>query len=383
MRKVRACIAAIAVTLFFSSAYAGKPINVGLVFNFDGKSGAIADLISGMEWKALNLKKQGIEIEFVKVSSTDSPLGAREAIQKLLISGKHFDAIIAELDSSKAFAAAEVADEKGQVMFTPLSTSYKITEKRNFIFSGTFSDRRQGKALAEFSRKQVGARSAAIITDASQLYSTTLSQEILFQLNRLGIDVREHKSLKMSDEVDSEVRSFLIKNSSVDAIFLPLYSQSVARVLQEAKKLKISKPAFIGGDAWGQYGRAFDEIVFGSGLELKLFWASHEPNVIKEPASGNADITFGQFRPGVELGIAEAAGADVIGTLVKAVLEVKKAKGSNFSQRDLASHIRGPGFFYQGLLGKSQFSERNENLRPVYILGTEGGKKVLKETFFK
>ena len=146
MRKIRTSLVAIMSTLFFPTALAEKPISVGLIFNFEGKSGAISDLISGMEWKAQNLKKQGIEIEFVKLSSKDSTAGSREAFQKLLKSGKHFDAVIAELDSSKAYAAADVADQQGQVMFTPLSTSYKVTEGRTFVFSGTFSDRRQGRA---------------------------------------------------------------------------------------------------------------------------------------------------------------------------------------------------------------------------------------------
>lgn len=332
--------------VFFSAAHAERPISVGLVFNFQDKSGAITGLISGMEWKAQNLKSRGINIDFFRENSGESALGSREAFQRMLKSGKRFDAVIAELDSSKAFAAADVAETEGQVMFTPLSTSYKVTEDRTFVFSGTFSDRRQGRALADFAASQLGAKSAAILTDASQLYSVTLSQEIVANVRNIKVEAREQKSLKMSDDVESQVGQFLTNHKDADAIFLPLYSQSAARVLQLAKRLGVTKPAFIGGDAWGQYGKAFNEIVFGSGSALQLFWASHEPNLISEDTGIKGETRFKEYRPGAEVGIAEAAGSDVLGTLVKAILDTRRAKGPAFSQRDLVSAIRSPTFFY-------------------------------------
>jgi branched-chain amino acid transport system substrate-binding protein len=155
------------------NAEKNMPISIALVFNLSQQAEAVQQVVEGIELASSDLEKSGLKIKLLKYDSKDSPGGTLKATQQAL--AEKPDALIAELDSSKAFVAANEAEAAKTVMITPLATSYNITEGKRFVFRGTFSDTQQGDALAKFAIKN-GSKTVAIVSDVGQLYSQTLAK---------------------------------------------------------------------------------------------------------------------------------------------------------------------------------------------------------------
>jgi branched-chain amino acid transport system substrate-binding protein len=60
-------------------------------------------------------------------------------------------------------------------MISPTSTNVEVTKKGEYIFRACFIDAYQGRAVADFARRDLKAKTAAILIDARSDYSVGLA----------------------------------------------------------------------------------------------------------------------------------------------------------------------------------------------------------------
>jgi ABC-type branched-subunit amino acid transport system substrate-binding protein len=212
----------------------------------------------------------------------------------------------------------------------------------------------------------LGAKSAAIIADEGQLYSVTLAEMFKekFMLSG-GKVVGELKILNDSNSMP-KIKKFFDEKKA-DIYFLPVYSQTAARILEVAVKGKAASSIFIGGDAWGQYSAPFKDLIFKNSNPLKIFWASHfdgnENSPLWKKVTRKAKLAKNST-----FGIAHAAGFDTTNIAYQAVMN---AGGSGASPDKIAEALRKAQV--SGLLGTVNYTDKNENTKIVHIFTASDG----------
>jgi len=184
------------------------------------------------------------------------------------------DVIIGEIDSDKALIAGYVAEAAHQPMITPFATSPGVTKNRSYIFRGCFSDAFQGAMLGQFARNHLKLARAAILYDKSHLYSSTLRNEFAREFTSLGGKIVADVPV-LSTEGDFSGALDQIQRSHPDFIFVPLYEETVAKILAEGiRRHSLKDVPLIGGDGWAA-GAIFGKLVADKKSELTAYWVLH------------------------------------------------------------------------------------------------------------
>lgn len=185
-------------------------------------------------------------------------LDVREFVEKY-----QAPAVLGPLLSDSIMAVAEVANELGVVIMTPMATIDAATRGNKWIFRASFNNSAQIDGLVRFQVEKYGAVSAGIIYDPRHV--TTSEQVGIFEntfSHRGGILVGRYPLINGSGEVDFETPLVELGKKRPDFIFAPCYALDATELIQSAKKLNLGI-RFAGPDTWD------NELVFdGSGSRL-------------------------------------------------------------------------------------------------------------------
>ena len=250
----------------------GRPLRVAVVLDFTGKMLATEEVMDGLN-EAIKVAQSNSKLE-VSLSTFDSHTdgaGTVLAMQKALASGP--DLVIAEIFSSKALLAAELAEEAGRIMITPLATAPVVTAGRRFVFRACFSDAFLASRLAEFAWTDLGAQSMALMVDSGQTYSQQFAESFSKRYRELGGKIVADERF-IDSTVDFAPALGRIAAAKPQAVLLPVYNTPAARVLSQAAKLGYSALRWLGGDGWAPT-TVFHELVMDPHLGLDAFWVSH------------------------------------------------------------------------------------------------------------
>ena len=118
----------------------------------------------------------GINGRKIKIITEDDQSKSEEAVTAVqkLISQNQVVAVLGEVASSSSIAAAPICQNSKVPMITPSSTNPEVTKKGEYIFRMCFTDDYQGHSMADYVAKQVGVKTAAILTDVKSDYSQGL-----------------------------------------------------------------------------------------------------------------------------------------------------------------------------------------------------------------
>jgi len=192
----------------------------------------------------------GINGKPIEVLVQDDRSDASEAatIVTKFVTQDQVHAILGEVASSRSIAAAPIAQNAKIPMLTPSSTNPEVTKKGDFIFRSCFIDPVQGAAIAQFAAKTLGAKSAAIMVDRKNDYSTGLEKVINATFTRLGGKIVATQSYQEGDQ-DFNAQLTSLKGSNPQVIFIPGYYNDVGLIAKQARDKGITVP-LLGGDGW-------------------------------------------------------------------------------------------------------------------------------------
>src|SRR4029434_7272974 len=148
-------------------------------------------------------------------------------------------AVIGEVASSRSIAAAPIAQNAKIPMLTPSSTNPEVTKKGNFIFRSCFIDPYQGAAIAQFAAKTLGAKTAAIMVDRKNDYSTGLEKVISETFTKFGGKIVATQSYQEGDQ-DFNAQLTSLKGSNPEVLFVPGYYNDVGLSANKARDKSIT-----------------------------------------------------------------------------------------------------------------------------------------------
>jgi branched-chain amino acid transport system substrate-binding protein len=232
-------------------AMAVEPVKIGTIFAKTGIAAVQnASYIEMVELAVEELNSQGgvlgRPVELIVLDNKSTPIGstlaAKEAV-KLQVT-----AVIGSGLSSHSLAVAPVLQQEGIPMITPVSTNPKVTHVGDCIFRVCFIDSFQGAAMAKFAYADLGARTAVILRNIDEAYSTTLAEYFINAFKRIGGKVildegYRGKAVDFSD---------LLKKTATlepNVVYVPGYTRDSGLIIKQAASMGVNA-TFLGGDAW-------------------------------------------------------------------------------------------------------------------------------------
>ena len=130
---------------------------------------------------------------------------------------------------------------------TPSASATDVTKDKDNMFQMCFSDPNQGSASAQYiSEKALGTK-IAIIYKNDDVYSTGIYETFMDKADALGINVVSKTTFTTDSQTDFSVQLNDAKNAGADLVFLPMYYEAAALILDQAKKMNYA-PKFFGVD---------------------------------------------------------------------------------------------------------------------------------------
>ncbi len=358
---LRAAVLAAAALFLVAAAPTVEPVRIALVFDFKGRWVEPKNIAAGLDLLVADRAKENLRpVEFIRFDSGDNATGTQAAMKGAIEAAP--DAIIAEVHSSKALVAAEMAEKAGIVMVTTLATSPAVTEGKKLVFRATFSDDFQGVQLGKYAYETLGVRTAAIVADATQVYSTGLAKLFAASFTAAGGKiVADERILPTTPSFGPTIERFT--KTTPELIFLPLYEQAGARFISEAARAGLTKAKYLGGDGLAANNALLD-LVIKNKLELDAHWVSHYSGALDRAPLKDANERLTKLS-GLKMDGAAAIGYDS-GLIILTALDRMGWPKGRINQAALAQQIRG-GKKIHGLGGTIAFDGKQDPQKSVFI----------------
>ena len=230
----------------------GDKVRVGVFMSLTGSTANFGiSSVNGIKMAADEINAAGgINGKLVELLVQDDRSDASEAatIVTKFVTQDQVHAVLGEVASSRSIAAAPIAQNAKVPMLTPSSTNPEVTKKGDYIFRSCFIDPVQGAAIAQFAAKTLNAKTAAIMVDRKNDYSTGLEKVINETFTRMGGKIVAVQSYQEGDQ-DFNAQLTSLKGSNPEVIFVPGYYNDVGLIAKQARDKGITVP-LIGGDGW-------------------------------------------------------------------------------------------------------------------------------------
>jgi branched-chain amino acid transport system substrate-binding protein len=165
-----------------------------------------------------------------------------------LIKEHKVHALLAEPVSTRAMAAAPIAQENRVVMISSASVKPELTMQGEYIFRACFISSTEGEAIAKFGSGRLKAKTAAVILDEKNDYAVVLAGFFTESFKKLGGQiVSEQKYEAGATDLTAQMQA--IKTAAPDIVFAPGFYTTAPVVAREVKRAEI-KATLIGSDGW-------------------------------------------------------------------------------------------------------------------------------------
>lgn len=252
-----------------------QPIRIAAIFSETGIAAPHnLPLIEMTKLAVLHINSQGgllgRPLQLLIFDNLSTPIGSALAAQRAV--AENVTAVIGAHWSSHSLAMAPILQEAGIPMISPGSTNPEVTVGKNYIFRACFIDSFQGLAMAKFAIHELHAKTAAVITNIDEDYSTMLGQFFESAFREAGGRVVAEIGYRgTATDFSAIIKNIAEKRPEV--VYLPGYTRDSGLFIKQAEKLGL-KAIFLGGDAWDEI-----EKYAGSSIEGSFQSAPWHPEV--------------------------------------------------------------------------------------------------------
>ncbi|MDR3332320.1 MAG: ABC transporter substrate-binding protein [Synergistaceae bacterium] len=251
MKKILALVFVLALCVSGSAFGAtGGPIRIGIIAPLTGgvavygtaaKNGA--ELYTKLFNEAGGI--DGQKIELIIYDDKGDPTEALNAYNKL-VTADQVAAFIGPVTSSPTFGVAEASVADNIPGITGTATHPDVTKYGKNYFRACFEDPFQGGTMARFAFERLKAKTAAVIYNVSDAYSTGLYNAFIASAEKAGLKIVGVESYA-ADDIDFNAQLTSIASLAPDVIFLPDYYNKVYLICSQGRKAGI-KSTFLGVD---------------------------------------------------------------------------------------------------------------------------------------
>jgi branched-chain amino acid transport system substrate-binding protein len=308
----------------------------------------------------------GKQVELLVQDDRSDPSEAATIVTKF-VTQDQVHAVIGEVASSRSLAAAPIAQNAKIPMLTPSSTNPEVTKKGDFIFRSCFIDPYQGAAIAQFAAKTLGAKTAAIMVDRKNDYSTGLEKVIDATFIKFGGKIVATQSYQEGDQ-DFNAQLTSLKGANPEVIFVPGYYNDVGLIAKQARDKGIKVP-LIGGDGWDSTQLY---AIGGSALNGSYFtnhYSPYDTDPKVQKFVNDYKARYGNLPDALA-----ATAYDAAHIMFDAIKRSKSLNGSDI--RDALAATKD----YPGVTGTVTFNEHRDAVKPIVMIEIkDGGLYAVKE----
>ena len=285
---------------------------------------------------------------------------AASAVSKL-ITRDHVVALIGEQASSRTLAAAPIAQSYGVPMISPTSTNVEVTKKGEYIFRACFIDAYQGRAVADFARRDLKAKTAAILIDARSDYSVGLADAFRKSFEAQGGKIASELKYEEGD-ADFSAQLTAMRPGQPDVLFIPGYYTDAGLIARQAKSLGL-KATLLGADGWDSPKL----VEIGGDAMEGAYFANHYS--VDDPAPAvRKFVDAYKARYGAEPDSIAASSYDAMRMLADAITRAGSTEGARV-RNALATTKDFPG-----VTGTITMDADRNPVKAAVILKVEGGR---------
>jgi len=368
---IASIVAASLLTACNPQAGGGDKVRIGVFMSLTGTTANFGiSSVNGIKMAADEVNKAGgINGKQVDILVQDDRSDASEAatIVTKFVTQDQVHAILGEVASSRSIAAAPIAQNAKIPMLTPSSTNPEVTKKGDYIFRSCFIDPVQGAAIAQFAAKSLGAKTAAIMVDRKNDYSTGLEKVIDETFTRLGGKIVATQSYQEGDQ-DFNAQLTSLKGGNPEVIFVPGYYNDVGLIAKQARDKGIKVP-LIGGDGWDSTQLY---AIGGSALNGSYFtnhYSPYDTDPKVQKFVNDYKARYGNLPDALA-----ATAYDAAHIMFDAIKRSKSLNGSDI--RDALAATKD----YPGVTGTVTFNEHRDAVKPIVMIEIkDGGLYAVKE----
>ena len=364
----RILIASIVVASMLSAcqpaADSGDKVRIGVFMSLTGTTANFGiSSVNGIKMAAEEVNAAGgINGKQIELLVQDDRSDAQEAatIVTKFVTQDQVHAVLGEVASSRSSAAAPIAQNAKIPMLTPSSTNPEVTKKGDFIFRSCFIDPVQGAAIAQFAAKTLNAKTAALMVDRKNDYSTGLEEVINDTFTRMGGKIVATQSYQEGDQ-DFNAQLTSLKGANPEVIFVPGYYNDVGLIAKQARDKGITVP-LVGGDGWDSTQLY---AIGGTALNGSFFTNHYSPY--------DTDPKVQKFVNGYKAkygGVPDALAAtayDAAHIMFDAIKRSKSLTGSDI--RDSLAATKD----YPGVTGTVTFNANRDAVKPIVMIEIKDG----------
>ncbi len=151
--------------------------------------------------------------------------------------------LLGTVTSGACEAVVELTNEDQMFQLTPSGSSLNSVKHPN-AFRVCFNDPNQGTKSAEYIATTGLATKVAVIYDSSDVYSSGIYNTFKAKAAELNLEIVSEMPFTSANKTDFSVALGNIKESGADLVFLPIYYQEAALILQQADKAGLTAKFF-------------------------------------------------------------------------------------------------------------------------------------------
>lgn len=256
-KRTISLIATLAVLILAVSALGGckkEPdvIKIGVFEPITGANagGGALEVEGFMLANEMRSEVLGKKVQLVVTDNKSDKVEAATAASRMVEQDKVV-AVLGSWGSSLSMAGGDIFAGAKVPALGASCTNPLVTAGNDYYFRVCFIDPYQGKVMANYAVKNAGAKTAALMIEKSNDYSTGLAkffEEAFIELTG-NPDAIVAKGEYNTDDKEFSAQLTNIAAANPDVIFAPGNFTESALIIKQAEQLGISIP-FLGGDTW-------------------------------------------------------------------------------------------------------------------------------------
>lgn len=159
---------------------------------------------------------------------------------------KGMQVLMGTVTSTPCVAVADKTAADGMFQITPSGSSTDCIKNDN-VFQVCFTDPNQGLKSAQYIGEAGLAEKIAVIYDSSDTYSAGIAEAFTAEAANQPFEVVVSEAFTADSKTDFTVQLQKAKDAGAEMVFLPIYYQEAALIIQQADKLGYD-PVFCGAD---------------------------------------------------------------------------------------------------------------------------------------
>ena len=228
------------------SADSGDGIVIGCIGPFTGSTAAYGNAVKNACELAVDEINEaggvnGMKLILKSQDDENDPEKAANAYNTLKDQG--MQALVGTVTSTPCVAVGELSYADNMFQITPSGTAVDCTQYDN-CFRVCFNDPNQGTVSAKYIKDHNLASKVAVIYDSSDVYSSGIYEKFASEAKEEGIEVVEAQAFTSDNKTDFSVQLQKVQSSGAELLFLPIYYQEAALIIEQANSMDLNMQIF-------------------------------------------------------------------------------------------------------------------------------------------